>query len=470
MFLGKTKRIHFIGIGGSGMSGIAEVLINLDYEVTGSDLSRTPLTGRLERLGAKVLYGHDAAHVAESQVVVTSSAVKADNPEVLEARRRMIPVIPRAEMLAELMRMKHGIAIAGTHGKTTTTSLVATVLAGGHLDPTVVIGGRLKSVDSHAKMGTSEFLVVEADESDGSFLKLFPTIAVVTTLDEEHMDFYGTLDNMKAAFLDFLNRLPFYGTSVLCLDDANIQSLIPKLEKRHITYGLTSQADYTARGIEIQGLDTWFNVFHHGEELGRIHSVAPGRHNVLNTLAAVAVGMELNLSFEAVATALKDFRGVKRRFEIIHQSEELIVVDDYGHHPAEIQATLRTAKEVWPNRRLVVVFQPHRYSRTQHLLDQFCSAFNDADQLLVLDIYPAGEEAIPGISGSRVADGVMEYGHKDVHHLPTIRDALDHLFQNLQPGDVVMTLGAGNVWELEQDLLANLPTALGRGTPEKDTR
>lgn len=450
------------------MSGIAEVLINLEYEVTGSDLSRTPLTDRLEGLGAKILFGHEAGNIAESQVVVASSAVKADNPEVLEARRRMVPVIPRAEMLAELMRMKYGIAIAGTHGKTTTTSLVATVLAGGHLDPTVVIGGRLKSVDSHAKMGQSEILVAEADESDGSFLKLFPTIAVVTTLDEEHMDFYGTLDNLKNAFLDFLNRLPFYGTSVLCLDDPNIQSLIPKLEKRHITYGLTSQADYTAKGIEIQGLDTWFNVHHHGEELGRIHSVAPGRHNVLNTLAAVAVGMELNLSFDAIASALKEFKGVKRRFEIIHDSDALIVIDDYGHHPAEIQVTLRTAKDVWPDRRLVVVFQPHRYSRTQHLLGQFFSAFNDADHLLVLDIYPAGEEKIPDIDGNRLAEGVMEYGHKDVHYLPTVQNALDHLLQNLQPGDVVLTLGAGNVWELEQELLANLPEALRQGPPEKD--
>ena len=377
------------------MNGIAEVLINQGYEVTGSDLSKTHVTGHLETIGATVHYGHEAGNVGGAQVVVTSSAVKPDNVEVLSAREQMIPVIPRAEMLAELMRMKYGIAIAGTHGKTTTTSLVATVLAGGKLDPTVVIGGRLKSVGSHAKMGQSEYLVAEADESDGSFLKLIPTMVVVTTLDEEHMDHYGTLDNLKQAFLEFINKVPFYGTAVLCLDEVNLQSLIPRIEKRHITYGLMSQADYTARNIRVQGLDTWFDVVHQGKELGTIHSVAPGRHNVLNTLAAVAVGMELNLTFDTIAASLKEFKGVQRRFEILHDTEPLVVVDDYGHHPVEIQATLRTMKEVWPHRRLVVAFQPHRYSRTQSLLKQFWASFNDADYLIVNDIFPAGEEPVP---------------------------------------------------------------------------
>lgn len=470
MFLGKTKRIHFIGIGGAGMSGIAEVLINQGYEVTGSDINRSSATAHLEKIGARIHFKHEAGNVQDCQVVVTSSAVKADNVEVLSAREKMIPVIPRAEMLAELMRMKYGIAIAGTHGKTTTTSLVATVLGGGQLDPTVVIGGKLKSVGSNAKMGQSEFLVAEADESDGSFLKLTPTIAVVTTLDEEHMDHYGTLDNLKEAFLKFLNNIPFYGTAVLCLDEINIQSLIPRLEKKYITYGLLSQADYTARNVTVRGLDTWFDVFYQGQELGQIHSVAPGRHNVLNTLAAVAVGMELNLTFAVIAEALKGFTGVQRRFEILQDTPALTVVDDYGHHPVEVQVTLRTAKEVWPTRRLVVVFQPHRYSRTQTLLKQFWSAFNDADCLIVTDIFAAGEEPIAGVSARRLADGIKNFGHKNVECIASLSDALDSLSSILQPGDVLFTLGAGNVWELGRDLLANLPERLRNGNPGKETR
>jgi UDP-N-acetylmuramate--alanine ligase len=469
MFLGKTKRIHFIGIGGSGMSGIAEVLINEGYEVTGSDKSRSNVTEYLEKIGARIAYEHHAKNVDGCQVVVTSTAVKPDNVEVQSARKQTIPVIRRAEMLAELMRMKQGIAIAGTHGKTTTTSLVATVLTGGNLDPTVIIGGKLKSVGSHAKMGQSEFLVAEADESDGSFLKLTPTIAVVTTLDEEHMDFYKTLDNMKEAFLTFLNKIPFYGTSVLCLDETNIQSLIPRLEKRFITYGLVSQGDYTARNIRVKGLDTQFDVFYLGDELGTIHSVAPGKHNVLNTLAAVAVGMELNLTFDTIAQSLKQFTGVQRRFEIHHNTESLVVVDDYGHHPVEIQATLKTAKDVWPDRRLVVVFQPHRYSRTQTQMEHFWSAFNDSDTLIINDIFPAGEEPIEGIHAQGIVDGVRKFGHKNATHVATPKETLKRLPQILEPGDVFMTLGAGNVWELGRDLLANLPERLREGKPGKDS-
>ena len=450
------------------MSGIAEVLINQGYEVTGSDKARSNVTGHLEAIGARIAYEHKAENVEGCQVVVTSTAVKPDNVEVQSAREQNIPVIRRAEMLAELMRMKQGIAIAGTHGKTTTTSLVATVLAGGQLDPTVVIGGKLKSVGSHAKMGESELLVAEADESDGSFLKLTPTIAVVTTLDEEHMDFYKTLDNMKEAFLTFLNNIPFYGTSVLCLDEPNIQSLIPRLEKRFITYGLMSQSDYTARNIRVKGLDTNFDVTYQGKELGTIHSVAPGKHNVLNTLAAVAVGMELNLTFDTIAKALKHFSGVQRRFEIHHDAERLVVVDDYGHHPVEIQATLKTAKEVWPDRRLVVVFQPHRYSRTQTLMEQFWQAFNDSDYLIINDIFPAGEEPIEGVHARGMVDGVRRFGHKNAEHIATHQQTLKHLSQILAPGDVFMTLGAGNVWELGRDFLANLPERFREGKPGKD--
>lgn len=457
MFFGKTQRIHFIGIGGSGMSGIAEVLINQGYEVTGSDPVKTKVTDHLEKIGARVSFQHRAENVEQAQVVVTSSAIRPDNVEVQAAREKMIPVIPRAEMLAELMRLKFGIAIAGTHGKTTTASLVSTVLAGGKLDPTVVIGGRLKATGSHAKLGQSEFLVAEADESDGSFLKLSPAIAVVTTLDEEHLDFYKTFDRMKDTFLQFLNRIPFYGTSILCLDQPHLQNLIPKLEKRYITYGLTSQADYLARNIVIDGMKTSFTVIHKGEELGEILSFAPGRHNVCNTLAAVAVGMELNLDFDTIRESLKDFAGVSRRFEIISQTDALILVDDYGHHPVEIQATLKTAKNVWPNRRLVVVFQPHRYTRTQLLLEQFCRSFNDADHLIINKIYPAGEEPIEGVHSRQIVAGIREYGHKSVEYFEHKHDIVDHLLEFIRPGDVVMTLGAGDIWELERDLLAHLP-------------
>ena len=434
------------------MSGIAEVLINQDYEVSGSDPSSNRVTDHLKTLGADIRHNHSAENVSGKHVVVVSSAISEDNVEVQAAREQSIPVIPRAEMLAELMRMKYGIAIAGTHGKTTTTSLVATVLAAGNLDPTVVIGGRIKNMGGHAKLGQSQYLIAEADESDGSFLKLSPTLAVVTTLDEEHMDFYLTMENMKSTFLQFLNRIPFYGAAILCVDDANLQSLLPRIEKRTITYGLKSQADYTARNISVEGLKTYFTVYHHGKKLGKILSGALGRHNVCNTLAAVAVGMELNMDFPTIAESLKTFTGVQRRFEILKQSESLIIGDDYGHHPVEIQATLSTAKEVWPDRRLVIVFQPHRYSRTKHLMESFFSSFNDADQLLLLDIYSAGEEAEEGIHSQRIAEGVKEFGHKNVEYIGSTQSVIPHLQKILKPGDIVMTLGAGNIGELSHRL------------------
>jgi len=454
MFLGKTQRIHFIGIGGSGMSGIAEVLINQNYDVSGSDQSQSSVTDHLESLGAEIHFNHNAQNVHGKHVVVVSSAICSNNPEVKAAREEMIPVIPRAEMLAELMRMKYGIAIAGTHGKTTTTSLVATVLAGGHLDPTIIVGGKLKNMGGHAKLGQSKFLVAEADESDGSFLKLSPTLAVVTTLDEEHMDYYNNMQNMKSAFLDFLNSVPFYGTAILCLDDPNLQSLLPKIEKRTITYGLKTQADYTAREISVSELKTNFTVFYQGKKLGEISSSSLGNHNICNTLAAVAVGMELNMDFPAIADALKVFSGVQRRFEILHQSDSLIIVDDYGHHPAEIQTTLSTVKKVWPNRRLVVVFQPHRFSRTQHLMESFYSSFNDADQLFLLDIYGAGEKPIEGIHSQKMAQGIREFGHKNVDYIEKVDILVPHLQNSLQSGDVILTLGAGNIGELAHKLVA----------------
>ena len=434
------------------MSGIAEVLINQDYDVSGSDQSKSSVTDHLESLGAEIQFNHKPENVYGKHVVVVSSAIKNDNPEVKTAREQMIPVIPRAEMLAELMRMKHGIAIAGTHGKTTTTSLMATVL--GHLDPTVIVGGKLKNMGGHAKLGQSKFLVAEADESDGSFLKLSPTLAVVTTLYEEHMDYYQNMQNMKSAFLEFLNKVPFYGSAVICMDDPNLQSLLPRIEKRTITYGLKTQADYTAREISVNGLKTSFTVFHQGKKLGRITSETLGNHNVCNTLAAVAVGMELNMEFPVIVEALKNFSGVQRRFEILKQSDDLIIVDDYGHHPVEIQATLATAKTVWPDRRLVVVFQPHRYSRTLNLLESFYSSFNDADQLILLDIYGAGEKPIEGIDSRKIAQGIREFGHKHVDYREKADTLVPQLKNSLQPGDVLLTLGAGNIGELAHKFVA----------------
>jgi UDP-N-acetylmuramate--alanine ligase len=453
MLLGKIKRIHFVGIGGSGMSGIAEVLINQGYEVSGSDKAATSVTDHLEKIGAKIFFHHASKNIEGSQVVVASSAIDLNNPEITSAKEVKIPVIPRAEMLAELMRMKYGIAIAGTHGKTTTTSLVSTVLAGGGLDPTVIIGGRLKNTGSHAKLGQSKFLVAEADESDGSFMKLSPSIVVVTTVDEEHMEFYQTLEKIKDTFLKFINKIPFYGSAILCLDDPNIQSMIPRVGKRYITYGLSSQADYTARNISIEGLSTYFNVFHRGRDLGRIRSGALGQHNVLNTLAAVAVGMELDLDFKIIANSLLKFEGVQRRFEIVMQSDKLILIDDYGHHPAEIKASLKTVKEVWHNCRLIVIFQPHRYSRTKSLIKDFWSAFNDADYLFVMDIFSAGESPLDNVHANDIVEGVRECGHKNAKYIKSQSDLNNQLCILAKQGDVLMTLGAGDVWKLGKDFL-----------------
>ena len=448
---GKIQKIHFVGIGGIGMSGIAEVLINLGYEVSGSDLKESGITRRLHKLGGSISYGHRSENLADVDVVVTSTAVKQDNPEVEEAHRRKIPVIPRAEMLAELMRMKYGIAIAGTHGKTTTTSMVATVLSHGNIDPTVVIGGRLDSIGSNAKLGQGEFLVAEADESDGSFLKLSPTIAVVTNVDEDHLDYYEDLDEIRATFIDFINKVPFYGLVVLCLDDQNLQGMIPQVKKRLMTYGLNSQADFQASEIVHEGDRTGFMVHYRGEELGRLNIRMPGRHNVLNALAAVAVGMELDMPFSAIAEGFRDFGGVGRRFEIKGEPEGIMIVDDYGHHPVEIKATLAAARSGW-NRRLVAVFQPHRYSRTEALFDDFVTAFYQADHLAVMDIYAAGEQPIAGISAEQLADGISEHGHKSCCYTGDIEATVEHLQAVLLPGDIVITLGAGNVWQVGEEL------------------
>ena len=444
----KTNHIHFVGIGGVGMSGIAEVLLTLGYTVSGSDLARSDTTQRLQQLGATVYQGHAAPHVQGADVVVTSSALAADNPEVLRARQLHIPVIPRAEMLAELMRMKYGIAIAGTHGKTTTTSLIATVLAYGDLDPTAVIGGRLNSWGANAQLGQGEYLVAEADESDGSFLRLSPTIGVVTTVDAEHLDFYGNLEAIKDAFVQFINKVPFYGCSVICLDQPNIQSLAPRLHKRFVTYGLTSQADYQARDVQFKSLRSYFEVWRGPDHLGAFSLNLPGVHNVYNALAAIAVGQELEIPLPTIAKALEEFKGIHRRFERIGVRDGVTIVDDYGHHPEEIRQTLRAAKAVWPEHRLVVVFQPHRYSRTQALYAEFCTAFNEADVLVLLDIYAASETPIPGVSSADLQDGITQHGHRQTHYVAEREQVEPFLHQVLREGDILLTLGAGDVWRV----------------------
>ena len=451
---GRFRHIHFVGIGGIGMSGIAEVLLTLGYEVSGSDLRVTDLTRRLERYGGTVYSGHDPANVHNAQVVVTSSAITPDNPEVCEAHRLMIPVIPRAEMLAELMRLKYGIAIAGTHGKTTTTSMVATLLYHAGIDPTAVVGGQVNAMDSNARLGRGDFMVVEADESDGSFLRLSPVIAVVTNIDQDHLDYYTDILSIRAVFLDFVNKIPFYGLAVLCLDDPNIQAMLPKVQKRFVTYGMTPQADYYATDVIHKDGGVEFNVHNREGLLSHIRLQMPGQHNVLNALAAMAVARELEVTPEQIEAGFTEFAGVKRRFQIKY-SETFMLVDDYGHHPAEIRATLAAARSGW-NRRLLVIFQPHRYSRTRALFEEFITAFNQADCVYILDVYPAGEKPLSGASGEDLACAIAEHGHRGVCYCSSTEQVLERVEQELQGDDMVMTLGAGSVWQVGDALLERL--------------
>ncbi|OGQ84292.1 MAG: UDP-N-acetylmuramate--L-alanine ligase [Deltaproteobacteria bacterium RIFOXYA12_FULL_58_15] len=456
MFRDRAHRLHFIGLGGIGMSGIAEVLINLGYDVRGSDVQPSLVTARLSALGATVHEGHAALHVGDADVVVVSTAVRADNPEVVEARRRGIPVIRRAEMLAELMRMKYGIAVAGTHGKTTTTSLVATVLGEGGFDPTIVIGGRLASLGTNAKLGEGEYLVAEADESDGSFLKLMPTIAVVTNIDAEHLDFWtGGLPEIVDAFVDFVNKVPFYGVSVLCLDHPTVQGILPRIEKRFVTYGFSQQADYVAEDLRVGKGAITFAVRVRGELMGDVRLNMIGRHNVANALATIAVADEVGVPFEKTVTALLKFSGIGRRFEIKGQAGDILVADDYGHHPAEIRATLEAAKEAH-NRRLVVAFQPHRYTRTRDFLEEFAPAFNASNVLLVADIYAASETPIEGVTAEKLVEVIRSRGHSNVEYVGPVAEVGTRLAEIVRPGDLVLTLGAGNIWQAGEELLVYL--------------
>jgi UDP-N-acetylmuramate--alanine ligase len=452
----RPQHLHFTGIGGIGMSGIAEVLLNLGYQISGSDVKLSAITDRLAGMGAIVFEGHQASNVAGARALVVSSAVDEQNPEVLEARRMQIPVIPRGELLAELMRLKFGVAVAGSHGKTTTTSMTATILNYAGLDPTVVVGGRVGTMGgSNARVGRSDFLVVESDESDGSFLKLAPIVAVVTNIDREHLDHYPSLDAIRAAFIEFVNKVPFYGAVIVCLDDPNVQGILPEIRRRTITYGTTSQSDMQAFDIACGPFASDFSLRYRGADLGRFHLGIPGRHNVLNAMASIAVALELDVKADTIREALPTFSGVDRRFQVRGKERGITVVDDYGHHPTEIRATLDGAR-VCGFKRVHVLFQPHRYTRTHHLMDEFARSFHQADSLFVMDIYAASEKPIEGVTAEALVDRIRQFGHRGAEYVGTMDRGVDALLGVAGDGDLVLTLGAGSVWQAGDKVLAKL--------------
>lgn len=451
---GTVKRVHFVGIGGIGMSGIAELLINLGYDVSGSDIRASKVTERLTQLGARIYNGHRKENVRGADVVVYSSAIKEDNPEIQEARVSYIPVIPRAEMLAELMRLKYGIVVAGSHGKTTTTTMIASVLNSAGMDPTVVIGGRLDIWEgANARLGQGDIMVAESDESDGSFLLLSPAIAVVTNIDREHLNHYGDMDNLRNTFIDFINKVPFYGLAVLCLDNEEIQGIIPSLKKRYRTYGLSSQAEIRAKNINHKGFGSSFEVLYGGESIGSVEVGIPGIHNVLNALATIAVALELNIPMKDIRAGLSNIGGLRRRFQIIGELRGVSLVDDYAHHPTEISATLKTARMCWPDRRIIVVFQPHRFTRTKDLYSRFTKCFHDADILILIPIYPAGETPIEGVTSQWLLKGIKEHGHRNAIFCSDKQEVIDYLKDNIRSGDILITLGAGDVNKIGEEFL-----------------
>ncbi|MFO7750619.1 MAG: UDP-N-acetylmuramate--L-alanine ligase [Desulfobacteraceae bacterium] len=449
----KTYHIHFVGIGGIGMSGIAQVLMNLGYKVSGSDLAAGPITERLEEAGATIYRGHAGHQVEHADVVVISTAIPQHNPEVVQAKKRGVPIIQRAEMLAELMRFKYSIAVSGAHGKTSTTAMVSEIMNRAGLDPTIVVGGLLKALDTNALHGKGEFIVVEADESDGSFLKYAPAIAAVTNIDLEHLDYYDGIDDIKDKFVTFINSVPFYGLAVLCLDNEHIQDILPRVKTRYITFGETAQADLQARQISFKDTRGRFQMVYHSQELGEITLNLAGRHNISNALAAAAVALELDIPFATIKSALEQIDGVKRRLEIKGDKGGVLVVDDYGHHPTEIKTTLNAVRESWPDRRLVVVFQPHRFTRTEALFDDFTRSFYRSDILIVLPIYAASEEPIDGVNGEILCQGIEDHGHKNVLFAKDFSHCLSLLDETAVGGDMVLTLGAGDVYTLGEEYL-----------------
>jgi UDP-N-acetylmuramate--alanine ligase len=452
MFRGRVRHVHFVGVGGIGMSGLAEILVTLEFDVSGSDKKPNDITRRLQTLGVTIYEGHRSENVAHADVVVYSSAIPQDNPEIVRARELDVPIIPRAEMLAELMRVKYCVTIAGSHGKTTTTSLVATVLRAAGLDPTVVVGGQVNALGSNARLGAGDLFVAEADESDGSFLRLTPTIAVVTNVDPEHLDHYGTYENLKDSFVQFVNRVPFYGLAALCVDHPSVQEMLPRVTRRHVTYGVSRQADYRASHPRYDGLSASFSAYRRNEPLGEFTVRMPGAHNVLNSLAVLAVADELAIPLDVTRDAIASFHGVQRRFTVIGQPTitrggqrgDVLIVDDYGHHPAEIEATLDAAQRGF-DRRVVVAFQPHRYSRTHALFDDFTRAFNGADVLFVTDVYPAGEAPIEGATGRALSRAIQVHGHHHVDYVPDKKEMAKELLRVVEPGDLVIFLGAGDI-------------------------
>ena len=452
----RKQHLHFTGIGGIGMSGIAEVLLNLGYTISGSDQKLSATTEHLAQLGAKIFEGHAAANVAGAKALVVSSAVDEQNPEVQEARRLQIPVIPRGELLAELMRLKYGVAVGGSHGKTTTTSMIATVLNHAGLDPTVVVGGKVKTMGgTNARVGRSDFLVVESDESDGSFLKLAPILAIVTNIDREHLDHYASLDVIRRSFTEFVNKVPFYGAAILCLDDENVQGILPDVKRRTITYGRNTQADFRITDIECGDFSTQFTLHQRGVSLGQFHLNIPGEHNVMNATAAVAVAMELGVTPEVAREGLELFAGVDRRFQVKGQERGVTVIDDYGHHPTEIRATLQAARSCRAE-RIHVLFQPHRYSRTFHLMDDFARAFHQADKVYVLDIYGASEKPLEGVTSEALVERLRQFGHKGAEYVDSLASGVERLCADVEPGDLAITLGAGSVSQASELILEAL--------------
>ena len=455
MFFSK-QHLHFTGIGGIGMSGIAEVLLNLGYTISGSDQKLSATTEHLAELGAKIFEGHTAANIAGAKALVVSSAVDEQNAEVQEARRLQIPVIPRGELLAELMRLKFGIAVGGSHGKTTTTSMVATVLNHAGLDPTVVVGGKVRTMGgTNARVGRSDFLVVESDESDGSFLKLAPILAVVTNIDREHLDHYASLDVIRRSFTEFVNKVPFYGAAILCLDDENVQGILPDVKRRTITYGCNTQADFRIADVECGDFSTQFTLYHHGTGLGEFNLNIPGKHNILNATAATAVAIELGVAPDVIRQGLALFAGVDRRFQVKGHAYGVTVIDDYGHHPTEIRATLQAARSCRAD-RIHVLFQPHRFSRTFHLMDDFARAFHQADRVYVLDIYGASEKPIEGVTSEALVERLRQFGHKGVEHVASLSAGVEQVCANVAPGDLAITLGAGSVSQASEQILEAL--------------